>query len=203
MKASRVRTGLVRLTYVHLAEPRAFDESQKPKYSVGMIIKKDDKETIEQIKKNYEEALQAGIEKYGQTFSKKATPLKRQPGTDNGLLVDGDEDDRYSSNADYKNSWVLTAKAATQPQVLAAEKGKRLLTTEEIKDVVYSGCYAKVLFNFYPYNSAKMGIACGLDSVCKFKDGESLGGRVNALDYFSDDLDQSMTDSLGDEDDLL
>ena len=73
------------------------------------------------------------------------------------------------------------------------------LTPEEIKDTVYSGCYAKVCFNFYPYSKAQKGIACGLDSVLKMKDGENLGGHGNALGDWEDEIDQAVTDSLGDD----
>ena len=47
-----------------------------------------------------------------------------------------------------------------------------------------------------------MGISCGLDSVMKTRDGESLGGRVNAMDYFGDDLDNA-ADSLLDAENAL
>ena len=49
----------------------------------------------------------------------------------------------------------------------------------------------------------RMGITCGLDSVLKTRDGESLGGRVNAMDYFGDDLDRAADSLLGSDDDLL
>ena len=43
------------------------------------------------------------------------------------------------------------------------------------------------------------GIACGLDSVLKMKDGENLGGHGNALGDWEDEIDQAVTDSLGDD----
>lgn len=200
--ATRVKTGEVRLSYCHLDEPHAFDENQKAKYSVTLIIKKDDRNTIAQIQKNYEEALQKGIEKFGQGFNRKATPLVRPEGSDKGLLVDCDKDERYAGNTDYANSYILAAKSITPPVVYDFNtKGKTPLTADEIKNEVYSGCYGKVLFNFYPYNAgATTGIACGLDSVLKTKDGESLGGRVNAMDYFAEEFN-SAADLT--EDDLL
>ena len=83
--------------------------------------------------------------------------------------------------------------------MLALEKGKRTLSPEEIREAVYSGCYAKVCFNFYPFSKAQKGIACGLDSVLKMKDGENLGGHGNALGDWEDEIDQAITDSLGDD----
>lgn len=203
--ATRVITSEVRFSFCHLAEPYSYadDGQQTPKYSISMIIRKDDTHTLEAIKKNYEEAIQRGIEKFGESFRRKATPLVRPVGSDSGLLVDCDKDERYEGDADYKNCYILQAKSITPAPVYAVETGKRALSAEEIKSIVYSGCYGKVLFNFYPYNNRKMGIACGLDSVLKTRDGESLGGRVNAMDYFGDDLNSAADSLLGSDDDLL
>lgn len=194
---TKVKTGLVRLTYAHLDKPYAFDEANTPKYSTGMIISKDDKKTIDQIKKSYEEAIEEGIADYGQSFKNRITPLLRAPGTREGLLSDGDQDERYADNPEYKNSWILTAKSTTPPLVMAVEKGDRKLEPEEIAEIVYSGCYAKVIFNFYPYSKAQKGIACGLNSLCKFKDGESLSGVRASVADWKDDIDQAISDSMG------
>lgn len=195
---TNVKTGLVRLTYVHLDKPYAFEEDSTPKYSTGMIISKDDKYTIDQIKKSYEEAVEHGVEKFGQSFKTRVTPLLRAPGGE-GLLIDGDQDERYADSPEYKNSWILTAKSATPLLIMAVEKGKRKLEPEEIAEMVYSGCYAKVLFNFYPYNKIKKGIACGLNSLCKIKDGDSLSGFKASVADWEDEIDQAVTDSLGDD----
>ncbi|MDY6281859.1 MAG: DUF2815 family protein [Erysipelotrichaceae bacterium] len=203
--ATRVKTSEVRLSFCHLAEPYSYgnDDQQSPKYSVSMIISKSDSATIAAIRTNYNLAIEHGIEKYGEAFRKKATPLVRPEGSDQGLLIDCDKDERYQEDKDYKNCYILSAKSLTPAPVYAIETGKKQLTPDEIKELVYSGCYGKVLFNFYPYNNRRMGIACGLDSVLKTRDGESLGGRVNAMDYFGDDLNSAADSLLGSDDDLL
>lgn len=201
---NKVRIGQVRLAYVHLDEPRAFDESQTPKYEVTAIIRKDDKKSLDAIKKSYELASQNGVEKFGQGFTRRVTPLVRPEGSDNGLMIDCDKDDRYEGNEDFKGCYMLGVKAKTKPAVGSSKFGTgHLLEKSEIQDELYSGCYGYVFFNFYPYsfnNGTKMGIAAGLDSVYKTADGESLGGRSNNLNAFSD-LDEE--DPLGvDSDDL-
>ena len=41
---------------------------------------------------------------------------------------------------------------------------------------VYSGMYARVTVNFFPYDaSGNRGVGCGLGNVCKTRDGEPLG----------------------------
>lgn len=203
-KDNKVRIGQVRMAYVHLDEPRAFDESQTPKYEVTAIIDKDDKKSLDAIKKSYELAIENGTEKYGKAFERKITPLVRAEGSDNGLMIDCDKDDRYAGDADFKGKYTLSIKAKTQPAVGSSKFGtKHVLTKEEIQDELYSGCYGYILFNFYPYsfnNGTKMGLAAGIDSVYKTDDGDSLGGRSNNLNAFAD-LDDD--DDLGvDPDDL-
>lgn len=47
---------------------------------------------------------------------------------------------------------------------------------------VYSGMYACVTVNFFPYDaSGNRGVGCGLGNVCKSRDGEPLGSRANAV----------------------
>lgn len=51
---------------------------------------------------------------------------------------------------------------------------------------VYSGMYARVTVNFFPYDaSGNRGVGCGLGNVCKTRDGEQLGGRANAESDFA------------------
>ena len=50
---------------------------------------------------------------------------------------------------------------------------------------MYSGCYANVSVNFYPYNvSGNKGVAAGLNNVQKVADGERLSGASSATDDF-------------------
>lgn len=51
---------------------------------------------------------------------------------------------------------------------------------------VYSGMYARVTVNFFPYDaSGNRGVGFGLGNVCKTRDGEPLGGRANAESDFA------------------
>lgn len=183
---NRVMTGEVRFSYCHLDEPHAVEEGQTPKYSVSLIIPKTDTKTLKALEADYKKAIQKGVEKFGQAFSKSPAPFVRQAGSNSGLLIDADADDRYMDNADYKGCYILNPKATTAPTVYQwTAMGPTLINKEEIKDIVYSGCYGRALINCYPFNSkVNKGIACGLDSVIKTKDGESLGGHVNAMDYW-------------------
>ena len=59
-------------------------------------------------------------------------------------------------------------------------------------DEVYSGCWGRASINFFPFNTnGNRGIACGLQNIQKWCDGEPLNGRVRAEDEFDalDDAD--------------
>lgn len=81
MSTTKVITGKVRFSYVNIFKSRAFQAGQDAKYSVCLLIPKEDKATIKKIKAAIDAAVQDGISsKWG---GKKPANLK-QP------LRDGD-----------------------------------------------------------------------------------------------------------------
>lgn len=55
------------------------------------------------------------------------------------------------------------------------------------EDEIYSGVWAIVSVTFFGYDvSGNRGVACGLNNIMKFKDGERLGGRASAESDFAD-----------------
>ena len=157
---TRLVTNEVRLSYAHVWEPNSINGSD-PKYSVSLIIPKDDKETLELIGKAVDNAINVGISKFG--------GKKPNKGAIKLPLRDGDvekEDEAYA------NSYFINANSKTAPQIVGID---RFPITDQSE--VYSGCYARVSLNFYAYNaSGNKGIACGLGNIQKVRDGESLGG---------------------------
>lgn len=164
---TKVTTGKIRLSYVHLFEPYAI-EGNEPKYSASVIIPKDDKETLKVIKEAIEEAKELGKAKFG---GKIPANLKIP-------LRDGDEE--RPDDESYENSYFLNANSRNKPGIVDINVHPILDETE-----VYSGCYARVTLNFYAYSaSGNKGIAAGLGNVQKLADGEPLGGFTRAEDEF-------------------
>lgn len=169
--STKVITGLnTRLSYVHVWEPASVQGSPE-KYSVSVLIPKDDKKTIDAIKAAVDEAIKNGIGVFGGKIPNKAA-LKLP-------LRDGDverDDDAY------KGHYFVNANSKTAPQIVD-RKVQPILDRDEI----YSGVYARVSLNFYAFNfSGKKGVACGLGNIQKIRDGEMLGGgRSRAEDDFS------------------
>lgn len=167
---TKVVTGTVRLSYANVWEPKAANENAQPKYSVSIIIPKEDKETIAKINAAIDAAIEEGIGKFGGKKPNRAAiklPLR-----------DGDverEDDEA-----YANAYFVNANSITAPQVVDT-KVQPILERSEI----YSGVYARVSINFYAFNSnGNKGIACGLGNIQKVRDGEPLGGKTKAEDDF-------------------
>jgi len=173
LKQTKVVTGVVRFSYLHVWEPSAVDEGQDPKYSASLIIPKSDKKTLKAIKEAIENAkVQGKSNKFGGKIpANLKTPLR-----------DGDED-RPDDEA-YENSYFVNANSKTKPGIVDKDCNKIL-----DQDEVYSGCYGRASITFYPFNtSGNKGIACGLNHLQKLKDGEPLGGRSTAENDFGDDF---------------
>ena len=70
---TKVVTGVVRLSYANVWEPKAVSEGQTPKYSVSIIIPKEDKDTLAKINAAIDAAIEEGIGKFGGKKPNKAT----------------------------------------------------------------------------------------------------------------------------------
>lgn len=165
---TKVITGKVRFSYANVWEPKSINGGDE-KYSVSLIISKDDTKTIKDIKAAIEAAKQDGKAKFG---GKIPANLKLP-------LRDGDID-RPDDEA-YKNSYFVNANSKDKPQIVD-KNVKPVLDQSE----VYSGCYGRASVTFYAFNSnGNKGIACGLGNLQKLSDGEPLSGRGRAEDEFS------------------
>ena len=170
-QATKVVTGKVRFSYLHVWEPAAVEEGSQKKYSVSLIIPKSDTDTVSRIKNAIQSALEAGKAKFG---GKIPASLKLP-------LRDGDIE-RADDDA-YLNSWFLNANSSKQPGIVD-QNVQPILRQDEI----YSGCYGRASINFFAFNTnGNKGIACGLNNIQKLSDGELLGGRATAEFDFSDD----------------
>lgn len=167
---TKVITGKVRMSYANVFEPKSINGSD-PKYSVSLIIPKDDKATIEKINAAIELAKKEGITKLGGKIpANLRTPLRDGD-------IDRPDDDSYA------NSYFVNANSTIKPGIVDENLQQIIDTTE-----FYSGCYGRASIVFYAYNAnGNKGIACGLQNLQKLEDGEPLGGRSRAEDDFGTD----------------
>jgi len=176
---SKVITGKnTRWSYANVWEPKAINGGV-PKYSVSLIIPKDDTVTIEKIKIAIQIAYKEGEGKLrGNAKQVPALTAIKTP------LRDGDIE--KPEDEAYKNSYFLTANALSAPGIVDKDRNPILDRSE-----VYSGVYGRASISFYAFNSnGNRGIAVGLNNLQKCRDGEPLGGKASAeSDFATDDVD--------------
>ena len=183
--STKVITGKqTRISYATLFEPRGYN-GNKPVYSASLIIPKEDKRTIAQIRSAIEGAYQNGLYKLRGTGK---TPPELAD--INNPLNDGDK--KRPDDPAYVNAYYINAKNADQPRLFDAARNPIIDRSE-----IYSGIYGRASVTFYAYNhNGNKGIACALNGIQKVADGKPLGGNVCTADDFAVDEEDGDEDFL-------
>lgn len=167
---TNVTTGEVRLSYVHLFKPYAYQQGQEEKFQVTVLVPKTDTDTMARINAAIDAAKQRGI---NDKWNGVCPPIVPTP------VYDGDgarPSDGMPFGPECKGHWVFTASAKIDyPPEVVDKMGNHIINQSE----VYSGMYGRVNVTFFPYAfGGKKGIGCGLGPVQKLRDGEALGGSA-------------------------
>lgn len=164
--STKVVTGKVRFSYLHVWEPRAAVDGQEPKFSVCLLIPKSDVATIGRIEAACEAAIKA-------KWPAKRPPNLRMP------LRDGDAEDK---GPEFAGHWFVNVSSKRKPGVVDAALNPIIDPAE-----LYSGCYGRASINAFAYDQAgNRGVSFGLLNLQKLADGEPLGGRSRPEDDFAD-----------------
>ena len=180
---TKVITGVnTRWSYANVWDPKSIDGG-KPKYSVSLIIPKDDTASVNKIKAAIQAAYEEGQSKL-KGNGKTVPPLSaiKNPLRDGDLEKPDDEA--------YAGCYFVNANSATAPGVVDADRQPIIERSE-----VYSGVYGRASINFYAFNvNGNRGIACGLNNLQKIRDGEPLGGKTSAeSDFATEDDDDFLS----------
>ena len=181
---TKVITGVrTRWSYANIWDPKAPLGGGTPKYSVSLIIPKDDTATVNKINAAIQAAYEEGQSKL-KGNGKSVPPLAaiKNP------LRDGDIE--RPDDPAYAGCYFVNANSASKPGVVDADRQPIIERSE-----VYSGVYGRASINFYSYNvNGSKGIACGLNNLQKIKDGEPLGGKTSAeADFATEDDDDFLS----------
>lgn len=175
---TKVITGVnTRWSYANVWNPKSIDGS-KPKYSVSLIIPKDDTATVNKIKAAIQSAYEEGQSKL-KGNGKSVPPLAaiKNPLRDGDIEKPDDEA--------YAGCYFVNANSATAPGVVDANRQPIIERSE-----VYSGVYGRASISFYAFNvNGNKGIACGLNNLQKIRDGAPLGGKASAESDFATEED--------------
>ena len=185
MADTTVKTGKVRLSYFKAYEGELNDDGVMV-YPTSILIPKGDKETIKKINAAVEAAIEEGKTKFwnGKIPKNLKTPLR-------------DGDDERPEDEAYEGHFFLNAKSSKRKPGIAKPIGKNADGTVKFQEItdsteIYSGCYARVSLNFFPFNAkGNAGVGVGLNNIVKVQDGEALGGVAPNLEaeFADDDFD--------------
>lgn len=159
----------VRLSYVHILKAYARVPGAEAKYQTTILVPKTDIAAKAEIDRAIEAAKTNGItgKWNGVAPAIVATPVH----DGDGLTQNGAE---YGPEC--KGHWVFTASSAADKPVEVVDANLNPIISPI---QIYSGIYANISVNFFPYNfQGKKGIGCGLGPVQKVADGEPLGGQA-------------------------
>ena len=160
---TKVVTGEVRIMFPHLFEKYTPDEDQDPKYSVMLLVPKEDTATVKKIQSAQQAALKKGKDsKFGGKI----------PNNWKNTFRDGDEEGDEEDSPERLGHYFMTVSSKTRPGVVDRLR-QAIMEPQE----VYSGCYARVSLNAFPYNSRNSkGVSFAINGLQKTRDGEALGG---------------------------
>lgn len=180
---THVVTGVVRLSFVHVFEPWSAKPEQEKKYSVMLLIPKGEKDTLKKLRGAQQAALEDGKSK---TFGGSIPKAWKD------TLRDGDEEKDTEEYPEFAGHWFMSVNSKNRPGVVDNALNTIMDSTE-----LYSGCYARVDINAFPFNTnGNKGVSFGLNNIMKVRDGEPLGGvRSKAEDVFAE--------FAGDDEDLI
>ncbi len=174
----------VMLSFVKVFKPEA-NLSGKLKYSIMMVINKNDAGTLKAINEAIAELKATAAKMNGGKLPPKfMIPLR------DGDDIDENEKDEARRGCYFMNA-SSDAEKGKKPEVVKKENGMILPANE---DDVYSGCFAVVDVQFYIYGmdgknttGGNRGIAIGLGNILKAAEGKRLaGGGQSAASAFSD-----------------
>ena len=177
VNGTKVITGEVRLSYLHVFDKYAATPGREEKYSVCILIPKKDTKTIALIQEAIANATDLGQKtKWGGKVPKNL----KMP------LRDGDEEKDTDDNPEYAGMFFLNASSKRQPGLVDSHK-QEIIDREELK----SGDWGKVSINFFPFAaSGNNGIGVGINNIMKTKDGIALGGTpASAEDDFEGEFE--------------
>ncbi len=173
---TKVITGKIRMNYTNLFTPKAQEIFDEPKYSLSILIPKEDKTTIENINEAIEKAKKKGQNIWGESI----------PNDFKIPLRDGDIE--RSDSKDYEDHFFINASSKYKPGIV----DKKLNEITDSKEI-YPGCYGRVSLNFFPFSkNGQVGIGCGINNVQKICDGEVIAINSRPEDDFSviDDFEE-------------
>lgn len=163
----------VRLSYVNVFKPYSNSPEQAPKYSATILLPKSDLASKQSLDAAIQAATQKGL---NEKWNGVMPPVVANPIHDG----DGVKQDGTPFGDECKGCWVFTASSNADRQPQIVDRNVQPILDQ---DQIYSGVYANVAINVFPYlHTGKKGVGFGLTHIQKVRDGEVLGGAPVSAD---------------------
>jgi hypothetical protein len=180
-KSNRVKTGIFRLSFPALFEPKAGPEGGKEKYSITMLFPKSDQKSLNILRKAAYDEI---VRKWGQDRTKWPANLRAMDfrtylsitGKDGWPFRDGDAQtlDGYAGMVSIKAS-------SNEPPGVVDQRVQPVQDAGE----VYAGCYCRATIVPFVFDKPiNKGVSFGLRNVQFVKDGQPFSGRTRPEDDF-------------------
>lgn len=187
----RIITPEFRVSYPHVFKPQAPKPTDKPKFSITMLFRKDTDlmgSSPDGKPRSLKEVIRnAKIAEFG--ADKENWPDLESP------VVDGD-DSKFSDKQGYEGHWVIKATTSEdqRPGVVDSE-----MTPITNPADLYPGCYARAYVYAYIWTYMnKKGVGFILDHVQKLREGKSFGGKKPVEQVFGRVAVDETTDEIDD-----
>jgi len=184
MAVEKLITPVFRVSFPNVFEASSY-QGGPPKFGVTAIFDPssftpDDKKRWDAMQKLADVAAK---DQFGKVIDKLPANFKKP-------LRDGEEKEEMEGF----EKGLLFASLTTKyrPEILSPDG----VTNIEDSEDFYPGCYARAVVNAYAYDNVGKGVAFGLISLKKVKDGERLDNRTSAADDFAD-LGEEEDDASG------
>lgn len=176
-------TGIVRLSYPSLIEPRFNEQSGTSKYEAALIFSKHDAAMNQMVSAKIQEAIKRGIEERKLLPTTTIDNVKM-------TLKDGINDPTLSQDPYNHDKMILRTTSVSKPalmQLAPPGTASPVVPLQDAESKIYPGCYVVASVNFAAYNSnGNRGVSCFINSVLWYEDGESFAGGITAEEAFAD-----------------
>ncbi len=147
-------TDKVFLHHPHLCRPYAYKDSIPPRYSVAVVIPKEETDKINKLNSAIAEATALGVKKFGNAISNPTSPH----------LPIRDGDDGTTGDLAYVNSFYFTVSSQIRPGIV-----NKKCENEFHDNDYYELRYARVSINLIPYKmDGRLGISFRLNHIQVF-----------------------------------
>ena len=179
-QSEKLITPVFRVSFPNVFEATAY-QGGPPKFNLTAVF---EPENFSDADKKRWAAIQALIDEQAVAAFKK--PMAKLPANFKRPLRDGAEKEELDGFGEGMQFCSLSSKY--KPDIVDIDRTTPIVDSEDF----YPGCYARATVNAYAFDNVSKGVALGLMSLMKVKDGERLDSRTTAAEDFAD---------LGEEDD--